>query len=111
MTVPLPHAQMQQSACNLLACCRYEGRIVQQLIKNAGGSGEYKEVPLPALGYLGCFAGGAVLPAHCLCHADPKRYMPACPVVLLAPPSSPCHCHCHCHCRAFQSHSRRLGML
>ena len=28
---------------------RYEGRIVQQLIKNAGGSGDYKEVPMPAL--------------------------------------------------------------
>lgn len=28
---------------------RYEGRIVQQLIRNAGGVGDYKEVPLPAL--------------------------------------------------------------
>lgn len=41
------------SAC-MLECSpgesfRYEGRIVQQLIRNAGGSGDYKEIPLPAL--------------------------------------------------------------
>ena len=48
----LCRAQMK-SAC-MLECSpgesfRYEGRIVQQLIRNAGGSGDYKEVPLPAL--------------------------------------------------------------
>lgn len=29
---------------------RYEGRIVQSLIKNDGGSGEYQELVLPMLG-------------------------------------------------------------
>lgn len=47
---------------------RYEGRIVQQLIKNAGGSGEYKEVPLPALGIWDALLE-VLSPAQCHRHA------------------------------------------
>lgn len=38
------------ASVNLSFACRYEGRIVQQMIMNDGGQGDYHEAALPMLG-------------------------------------------------------------
>ena len=45
---------------------RYEGRIVQRMIRNDGGSGDYKEVALPMLGIWETILKVSVICSRCV---------------------------------------------
>ena len=55
--------------------CRYEGRIVQQMIINDGGQGEYTEVTPPMLGIWDTVlaVGSTPPPFYSFSHAKPLQ--------------------------------------